>query len=171
MRQMKIEIDGEMRDVEVFESMWAYVDEYGATVEDYVLSPAEFDGEKLVRSFRPVDDSFFGTSSQDMVQIGDLYYQHVNWGEDEYCLIPESEVDASLWIVYEWNAKRSEYWTQGQIFETEEEARKMYRCRFWHPSGDCGKGLCPQYKTKENCEVEEIDPDETGYYLVHEEAP
>lgn len=128
MRTMKIEIDGEMKDARVFESMWDYIDENGATVEDYLLSPAEFEGERIVRAFRPVDDVFFGTSSQDQVLIGDQYYQHVNWGEDEYCLIPEGDVDAKFWIVYEWNEKKGEYWTHGQIFESEEKAKKAMFC-------------------------------------------
>jgi hypothetical protein len=33
-------------------------------------------------------------------------------------------LEAEFWLVYEWNVKLSGYDTRGQIFQTEEEARK-----------------------------------------------
>lgn len=124
MKTVRLEINCEMKDVLVFESMWEYLEYFGATVEDYVLSPHENEGEKIVDSFKPIEDTNFGTFSSDMVEIEGEYYQHVNWGENEYSMIPEASLEAEFWLVYEWNVKLSGYDTRGQIFQTEEEARK-----------------------------------------------
>ena len=125
MQTIKIEIGGEKKkDALVFDSMWEYIDHYGASVEDYQQSPAPFEGDKKVGSFKPIDDVFFGTASADMVEIDGKYHQHVNWGEDEYCLIPEADLEAELYLIWEWNQKISGYDTRGQIFQTREEAEK-----------------------------------------------
>lgn len=122
-------VDG--KDALVFESMKEYLEYFGATVEDYELRPTTYEGERMVRSFRPVNDVNFGTHSADMIALPDLaedpeypYFQHVNWGEDEYCLIPEGDVDAMFYLVWEWNPKLSGYDTRGEIFFSREEAEK-----------------------------------------------
>lgn len=120
----EIEMGGKKQTAQIFASMWEYIQHYGATVEDYELIPHEFEGEKIVGSFKPVDDVLFVTNSSDMVEIDGEYYQHVNWGEDDYCMIPEGEVDVEFWTVYRWNEKLGGYQAIGEIYRTEEEAQK-----------------------------------------------
>ena len=125
MRTMKLEIDGKTEEVQIFDSMWEYIDHHGATVEDYQLSPASHEEKKKIGSFKPVDDVFFHVgSSYDWKTIDRKVYAHVNWGEDEYVLIPEDDIDAEFYLIWEWNERISGYDTRGQIFQTEEEARK-----------------------------------------------
>ena len=124
MRTTEMEIEGEIKTVQIFDSMWEYIQHYGATVEDYQLSPASFEGERKVGCFKPIDDVFFGTASADMVDIEGVYYSHVNWGEDEYALVPESDLEAEFWLVWEWNEKLSGYDTRGAIYKSKEEAEK-----------------------------------------------
>lgn len=131
MRTMKLEIDGKMKDCLIFGSMWEYIEHFGATVEDYQLSPAPHEEEKWVGEFKPIDDEFFGTASADQIDIPEIapdpkypYYQHVNWGEDEYALIPEGELEAKFYMIWEWNEIISGYDTRGQIFQTREDAEK-----------------------------------------------
>lgn len=121
-RILDIEVNGETKHAHVFASMWEYIQFFGASVEDYVLSPEENEGDRIVRSFKPVDDPFFSTFSSDMANIDGEYYQHVNWGEDEYAMIPEGDLDVSFWFIYEWTANISGYWTNGNIYRTKEAA-------------------------------------------------
>jgi len=121
---MNIEINGQTKNALIFDSMWEYVSHFGATVEDYRFSPALYEGEKKIGSFKPIDDEFFGTHSSDMVELDGTYFQHVNWGEDEYSMIPEGDMDAEFCLVWEWNARLRGYVTRGQIFRTEEDAAR-----------------------------------------------
>jgi len=124
MQTIEMEIDGGKKTVLVFESMWEYLEHFGATVEDYARSPEPDHGEKFVGDFKPIDDVFFGTHSGDMVVIDGKYYQHVNWGEDEYALVPESDLESKFYLIWERNEKIGGYDTRGQIFQTREEAEK-----------------------------------------------
>ena len=117
----KIEIDG--NEVMLFESMWEYISHFGATVEDYELAPAPRTGEKKVGSFRPVDDVFFCVSpSSEMIEHEGVLYQNVNWGEEELCFIPENDINAEFFMIWEWNEKLSGYDTRGAIYQTTENA-------------------------------------------------
>ena len=123
MRTMKVEIDGKMRDVFVFEGMWEYISYYGSDITHYALDPYPFRGEKIIVAFRPINDEDFSTRSSDMLEIDSSYCQYVNWGEDDYCMIPEADLEAEFWTVYEWDGIGG-YNSTGAIFQTEEEARK-----------------------------------------------
>ena len=123
MKTMRLEVDGEMKDVLVFDSMWDYISHYGSDITYYALDPAPYTGEKIIGGFKPVEDVNFGTHSSDMIEIEGAYYQHVNWGEDDYSMIPEADLEAEFWTVYEWDGVGG-YNSTGAIFQTEEEARK-----------------------------------------------
>lgn len=117
-----------MQNALVFGSMAEYLDHFGTTVEDYRLVPRAFEGEKIVGCFRPFEDPAFHTSSSSIVAIEGKYYQHVNWGEEEYALIPEADLMATFWTVYDWMGERFEgYESTGEIFCTEVEARVAAR--------------------------------------------
>ena len=49
----------------------------------------------------------------------------------------------------------------------------LFACEFWQKGKDCGKGLCPQYVSKENCvgewSLEEMEG-EQGFHIMHEVA-
>ena len=123
MRTIKIQVDGKEHEAQVFKGMWEYIDHYGSDITHYALDPAPYQGEKITGGFKPIEDVDFGTHSSDLVEIDGKYYQHVNWGEEEYALIPEADLEAEFWTVYEWNGKTG-YDCTGQIFQTEEEAQK-----------------------------------------------
>lgn len=121
MQTIQMEKDGKAVQALVFESLWEYVSHYGSDITHYALDPAPFEGERIVGSFKPIEDVDFGVSSE--VDIDGVYYRHVNWGEDDYCLIPEADLEAVFWTVYEWDGKGG-YACLGMIFQTEEEALK-----------------------------------------------
>lgn len=110
-------------DAFIFLSMKEYLDYFGATVEDYELSPHEYEGNTIVKPFKPVEDTRFSTHSNEMETIDGIVFQHVNWGEEKYCMIPEADINTEFWTVYEWVPKLSGYASTGEIFETEKEAR------------------------------------------------
>lgn len=121
MKKMNLEIDGEMKDCLVFDSMWEYLEFYGTDITHYALDPAPYTGEMIIGKFKPIEDVDFGTPSSERVEIDEKFYQHVNWGEEEYTMIPESGLEAEFWTVYEWDGE-SGYICTGQIFQTREEA-------------------------------------------------
>ncbi|MDD4352601.1 MAG: hypothetical protein PHU71_06550 [Candidatus Gracilibacteria bacterium] len=125
MIQKTLEIDGEVKNALVFGSMWEYLEYFGTTVEDYRLVPREFEGEQIVGKIYPIDDGYFHTSSRDQVEINGTCYQHVNWGEEEYSLIPELELMSGFWTIYDWMGdKFNGYESIGEIFRTKEDARR-----------------------------------------------
>ena len=125
MQTIEMEIDGGKKTVLVYESMWEYLEHFGATVEDYRLIPHAYEGERIIGSFQPIEDGYFHTSSRDQAEIEGKIYQHVNWGEEGYALIPEADLMTTLWTIYEWMGDRFEgYESLGMIFQTREEAEK-----------------------------------------------
>ena len=121
MRTMKLEIDGEMKDVLVFESMWEYIQHYDSDITHYRYT-GQYTQERIIRSFKPIDDVTFSTHSSDMVEIEGEYFQRVWWGESETCVVPEADLMAQFWTVYEWGG--AEYECTGAIYQAEEDARE-----------------------------------------------
>jgi hypothetical protein len=104
----------------IFDSMWEYLSHFGATVEDYEDAPAEYEGDRKVGYFRPVDDvRFFLPASDDLWEEG---LREVNWGEDVRCFVPTKDVGSYFWMVWEWNPRIGGYDTRGEIFHTQEAA-------------------------------------------------
>jgi len=125
MRNMKIEIADEMKDVQVFESMWDYVDHYGSDITHYVIEPCHSEQDKFVEEIVVSDDVDFG--AHDTYEIGGREYIHVNWGENEICMIPYDDLDEILYTIFERSRKegrKTRFVSTGQIFETEDEARE-----------------------------------------------
>jgi hypothetical protein len=121
MRTKNIEVDGKMVEAQIFDSMWEYVSHYGSDITHY-RKQIPNEGAKIALPFRPIDDVEFSTHSSDLVEIDGIAYQRVWWGEAEVCMIPEADLTAALWAVYEWDDCM--YAATGAIFQTEEEARK-----------------------------------------------
>lgn len=122
MNTMNLEIAGKETSVVLFDSMWEYIDHYGATVEEYELTPHENEGKCIIGAFKPVDDVFFHVAAWESAEVDGALYQHVNWGEEEYAMIPEGDIEVEFWTLYYWREKIGGYVSGGEIFRTEEQA-------------------------------------------------
>ena len=119
MKTMKLEIDGKMKDVQIFEYMWEYINHYGSDITHYELSPFPSEDKRIIGEFAPVDDVDFGV--KDTYEIDGQSFIHVNWGENEVSLIPEDDLNATFWTTYDW-VRKNDFSCTGKIFQTRDEA-------------------------------------------------
>jgi hypothetical protein len=117
----RMEIDGTEEEVQIFDSMFEYLDYYGSDISGY---ETQSNSKKrfIAESFKPSDDGDFHLKED--IQIEGTWYTRVNWGESEICLIPTRDIGAELWTIYV-QGEHNQYSNYGSmIFETEEEAQK-----------------------------------------------
>ena len=121
MRTVKIEIDGEETEVQVFDSMWEYATLWDIT--HYALDPAPDEGERIIDSWKPIDDVDCSIMNDgNAIAVDGKSYLWLNAGENEISLIPEDEVEYEFYAIY--SRTKTGYQATGQIFESREEAEK-----------------------------------------------
>lgn len=117
----RIEIDGNEEEVQLYENMFEYVDYYGSDISNYMLHVIA-DKNYVVNGFRPEEDGDFRIRGE--YEYNGKPYTHVNWGENEICLIPSSQVSSELYTIYEKEDDNVYHNYQSLIFQTEDEAQK-----------------------------------------------
>ena len=117
----RIEIVGEMEEVQIFDSTFEYLDYYDSDISGYETQ-SNTEKKFIAESFKPSDDGDFQIKED--LQVDGTWYTRVNWGEPEICLIPTKDLGAELWTIYV-QGEGNQYSNYGSmIFETEEEAQK-----------------------------------------------
>ena len=130
MKTKTIEIDGEMKEVEVYENIFEYLNgatfldenEYYTSDEKYFIEEFDIDEFLLNR----VDLTFIqdGKDDYQYFNIDGKEYTYINWGENEISLIPNQNSYGYGYIIYE-KVNEDEYRALHEyIYETEEEAEE-----------------------------------------------
>lgn len=117
----RIEIDGEMKDVELYDDMYDYVTTYGADISHYNPLHREDEEKFVVDDVCIVSDPDFMT--YESIEIEGEEYIRVNWGESEKSYIKEAGVGETLWAIWQNNGEGEYYNYRSMFFETEEEAQ------------------------------------------------
>jgi hypothetical protein len=118
----RIEIDGEIKHVELFDDMYDYVSSSGADISHYYPLHRENDNKFVVESVDIVSDPDLMT--YETIEIDGEDYVRVNWGEQEKSYIKESGLGQTLWTIWQNNGKNEYYNYRSLFFETEDEARE-----------------------------------------------
>ncbi|MDD4378142.1 MAG: hypothetical protein PHH48_08395 [Eubacteriales bacterium] len=121
MEIIQIEIDGEMEEVQLFDSMFGYLDYYGSDISTYMLHMIA-DENYIVNGFRPEEDGNFYINGE--YEYDGKSYTRINWGEIEICFIPSNQVSKELFTIYVKEDENVYHNYKSMIFETEEEAQQ-----------------------------------------------
>jgi len=126
MKTARIEIDGEMKDVNVFESVFEYTDFYGSDITHYLEDYHEHEDEYTIGSFNLLEDSDFIADIENPIYLNDpkKAYVSVNWGELDNSYIPLSALYQELYTIYKANDAKDGRTCTGMIFKTENEAQE-----------------------------------------------
>ena len=107
----------------LYETIYAHVQD--ADITHYQATTSEENPEnEMISGFRPVNDPEYALDYENPISHGGKTYIPVCWGESETSAILESALDEICYIRYVFDAARHIYVSDGNVYETEEAAKR-----------------------------------------------
>jgi len=117
----RIEIDGEIKDVLLFDDLFEYVTYFGSDISHYTIG-RDLEEKFIVEEEYLLDDVDFKIG--DIIEVNGKEYVNVNWGEEQTSFINDSGYCQDLYSIYQKVGNGEYHNFQSMFFTTEEDAQK-----------------------------------------------